>query len=556
MLTDLDIAQSAKMKKITEVSEYLGIKEEELSLYGKYIAKVEQTTIKRVQDNPNGTLIFVTAITPTPAGEGKTTTTIGLSDALNDLGKKAMAVIREPSLGPVFGVKGGAAGGGYAQVVPMEEINLQFTGDIPAVGIANNLLAAMTDNHIQHGNELGIDIRRVSWRRVIDMNDRALRQVIVALGGTGNGYPRETGFDITAASEIMAILGMAKNMDDLKERLGRIIIGYTRKREPITAKDLKATGAMAIVLRNAIKPNLVQTLENHPVFIHGGPFANIAHGASTITSIKLALKLSDYVITEGGFASDLGGEKFMDIVSRIGELHPSAVVLVATIRALKMHGGLAKDELKEENMEALKKGLANLGKHIENMRIFGLPVVVALNKFITDSDTEIALVRDFVKESGARFALSEVWEKGGEGGKELANEVIEAIQKDKNNFHFLYELDDSIEEKIYKIATNMYGADDVVYTDKAKKDIKLIKKIGYSNLPICMAKTQLSLSDNPKLIGRPTGFKITIREVRLSAGAGFIVPIAGSIMTMPGLPKHPAAENMDISNNGRISGLF
>ncbi len=555
-MTDLEIAQNAKMKKITEVANYIGLDEDELSLYGKYIAKIEPQAAKRTESNPDGTLIFVTAITPTPAGEGKTTTTIGLSDALNDLGKKAMAVIREPSLGPVFGVKGGAAGGGYAQVVPMEEINLQFTGDIPAVGIANNLLAALIDNHIQHGNQLGIDVRRISWRRAVDMNDRALRQVIVALGGTGNGYPRETGFDITAASEIMAILGMAKDIEDLKERMSRIIIGYTRKREPITAKDLKAVGAMAIVMRNAIKPNLVQTLENHPVFIHGGPFANIAHGASTISSIKLALKLADYVITEGGFASDLGGEKFMDIVSRVGKFRPSVVVLVATVRALKMHGGLAKDQLKEENIDALKKGLGNLGKHIENMQSFGLPVVVALNKFVTDTDAEIKLVEEFAKEKGARFALSEVWEKGGEGGKALAEEVLKAASEDKNNFRFLYELNESIEDKIYKIATKMYGAKGVVYTDSAKKDLKLIKKIGYENLPICMAKTQLSLSDNPKLIGRPENFEITIREVRLSAGAGFIIPIAGSIMTMPGLPKHPAAENMDISGDGKISGLF
>ncbi len=555
-MTDLEIAQKANMKRITEVAETLGIEEDDLSLYGKYIAKIEKGAFEKVKDNPDGKLIFVTAITPTPAGEGKTTTTIGLSDALNDLGKKAMAVIREPSLGPVFGVKGGAAGGGYAQVVPMEEINLQFTGDIPAVGIANNLLAAMIDNHIQHGNQLGIDVRRITWRRAVDMNDRALRQTIVALGGTGNGYPRETGFDITAASEIMAILGMANGMNDLKERLGRIIVGYTRKKEPVTAKDLKAVGAMAIVLRNAINPNLVQTLENHPVFIHGGPFANIAHGASTITSIKLALKLADYVITEGGFASDLGGEKFMDIVSRNGGFRPSVAVVVATVRALKMHGGLAKDELKEENIEALKKGLANLAKHIENMRKFGLPVVVALNKFITDTDAELKVVEEFVKSQGARFALSEVWEKGGEGGKALAAEVLNAIENDKNEFRFLYDLDESVEDKIYKIATEMYGAKGVDYTDSAKKDLRLIKKIGYANLPICMAKTQMSLSDNPKLIGRPEGFTVTIREVRLSAGAGFIVPISGSIMTMPGLPKHPAAENMDIDENGKITGLF
>ncbi len=555
-MTDLEIAQAAHMKNIADVAKTVGINEDELSFYGKYIAKVERTVEQRVANNPDGKLIFVTAITPTPAGEGKTTTTIGLSDALNDLGKKTMAVIREPSLGPVFGVKGGAAGGGYAQVVPMEEINLQFTGDIPAVGIANNLLAAMIDNHIQHGNELKFDIRRITWRRAVDMNDRALRQTIVALGGTSNGYPRETGFDITAASEIMAILGMAHDLKDLKERLGRIIVGYTRKREPITAKDLKAVGAMAIVLRNAINPNLVQTLENHPVFIHGGPFANIAHGASTIRSIKLALKLADFVITEGGFASDLGGEKFMDIVSRRGGFHPSVVVLVATVRALKMHGGLAKDELKEENIEALKKGLGNLGKHIENMRTFGLPVVVALNKFVTDTEKELKVVEDFVKEQGARFALSEVWEKGGQGGIALAKEVLDAIENDKNDFHYLYDVNEKIEDKVYKIATKMYGAKDVVYTDDAKKDIKLIRKIDYENLPICMAKTQLSLSDNPKLIGRPEGFTVTIRNVRLSAGAGFIIPISGSIMTMPGLPKHPAAENMDIDENGKITGLF
>jgi len=555
-MTDLEIAQKAKMKSIQEIAQIAGLDNNEIIPFGKYIAKVDLTAYKKRAEEENGKLVFVTAITPTPAGEGKTTLTIGLADALNDLGHKAMAVIREPSLGPVFGVKGGAAGGGYAQVVPMEEINLQFTGDIPAVSIAHNLLAAMVDNHISHGNQLGIDVRRAMWRRVIDMNDRALRGVIVGLGGVGNGYPRETGFDITAASEIMAILCLAQDLQDLKERISHVIVGFTREREPVTAKELNAVGAMAILLRNAIKPNIVQTIENHPVFIHGGPFANIAHGASTLTSIKLALKLSDYVVTEGGFASDLGGEKFMDIVGRVGGFTPSAVVIVATLRALKMHGGLSKKEMKEENIEALTKGLPNLGKHIENMLSFGLPVIVALNKFVTDTDKEIATVERYVKRSGVGFAVADVWGKGGKGGQSLAEEVMEAIQEDTNDFHFLYQLDAPVKEKIKTIAYNMYGASNVVYTKEAKKALKRIEKLGYNNLPVCIAKTQLSLSDDPKLKGRPEGFDITIRDIRLSAGAGFIVPIAGNIMTMPGLPKISAAESMDITKDGEITGLF
>ena len=555
-MTDLEIAQSARMKNIQEIAQSIGLNDDELIPFGKYIAKVRLNAYEKRKTKKDGKLIFVTAITPTKAGEGKTTVTIGLGDALNDLSQKAISVIREPSLGPVFGIKGGAAGGGYAQVVPMEEINLQFTGDIPAVGIAHNLLAAMIDNHIFHGNKLGIDVRRIVWPRVLDMNDRALRSIIVGLGGISNGYPRETGFDITAASEIMAILCLAEDMDDLKTRLSRIIVGFTRKGTPITAKDLNATGAMAIVLRNAINPNLVQTLENHPVFIHGGPFANIAHGASSIISIKLALKLADYVITEGGFASDLGGEKFMDIVSRVGHFNPSAVVITATIRALKMHGGLKKEELNEENTEALKKGLPNLGKHIENMQSFGVPVVVALNRFVTDTEREISVVEEYVRKYNAGFAVADVWGKGGKGGEALAKEVLKAINENKNNFHFLYSLDSPVKEKIKTIACNMYGARNVVYTREAERALKRIDKLGYSNLPICMAKTQLSLSDDSKVKGRPENFDVTIRDVRLSAGAGLIVPIAGDIMTMPGLPKIPAAENMDITKDGKITGLF
>ncbi len=555
-MLDLEIAQNAKMKCIKEVAEDIGLKDSEISLYGKHIAKVDLATYKNRVKRTDGKLIFVTAITPTPAGEGKTTTTIGLADALNDLGQKSMAVIREPSLGPVFGVKGGAAGGGYAQVVPMEEINLQFTGDIPAVDAAHNLLAAMIDNHIYHGNKLGIDIGHIAWGRTVDMNDRALRKVQVGLDSTSSDYPRETRFDITAASEIMAILCLARNLEDLKQRIARIIIGFTKEKKPVTAKDLNVAGAMAIVLRNAIKPNLVQTIENHPVFVHGGPFANIAHGASTLTSIKLALKLSDYVVTEGGFASDLGGEKFMDIVSRAGGFNPSVVVIVATIRALKMHGGLRKNELKEENIEALQRGLPNLSKHIENMQLFGLPVVVALNKFSTDTDREIAIVEAFVKANGVRFAVSNVWESGGKGGKTLGAEVLDAARNDENHFHFLYKLDTSIKEKISSIACNMYGAKNIIYTEKAESALRLIDELNYSGLPVCIAKTQLSLSDNSKLKGRPEGFDVTIRDVRLSSGAGFIVPMAGNIMTMPGLPGIPAAESMDITEEGEITGLF
>ena len=555
-MTDLEIAQSAKMKDIQEIAQRIGLNDNELVPFGRYIAKVMLGAYEKRKTEKDGKLIFVTAITPTKAGEGKTTVTIGLGDALNDLNRKAISVIREPSLGPVFGIKGGAAGGGYAQVVPMEEINLQFTGDIPAVGIAHNLLAAMVDNYIFHKNKLDIDVRRVTWRRAMDMNDRALRNIIVGLGGISNGYPRETGFDITAASEIMAILCLAEDFEDLKARLSRIIVGFTRKRMPITAKDLNAVGAMAIVLRNAIKPNVVQTLENHPAFVHGGPFANIAHGASSIISIKLALKLADYVITEGGFASELGGEKFMDIVSRIGHFTPSAVVIVATVRALKMHGGLGKEELKEENVEALKKGLPNLGKHIENMQAFGVPVVVALNRFLTDTDREISIVEEYVKNHNAGFAISDVWGKGGKGGEALAKVVLKAVNEGKNDFHFLYSLDLPVKEKIKTIACSMYGAKDVIYTREAERALKEINKLGYNNLPICMAKTQLSLSDDPKVKGRPEKFDVTIRDVRLSAGAGFIVPIAGDIMTMPGLPKVPAAENMDITKDGKITGLF
>jgi formate--tetrahydrofolate ligase len=552
-MTDYEITKKANIKNIEEVGASIGISKEQLYHYGNYIAKVEPTQIMD-SGKSLGKLIFVTAITGTPLGEGKTTTIIGLNDALNDLGYKTAAVIREPSLGPVFGIKGGATGGGFAQAIPMEDINMQFTGDIPAVEAAHNLLAALIDNHIYHGNVLNIDPRRVLLRRAMDTNDRALRDIIIGLGGVSNGIPRQTGFDITASSEVMAILGLSKNITDLKERLGKIIVGYTYDKKLVNASMLSSTGAMAVILRNAIKPNLVQTLENHPVFVHGGAFANVAYGTSSIISIATALKSSDFVVVEGGFGTDLGGEKFMDIVGRVGGFVPGVAVIVASVRALKLHGGANKKSLTEENVDALNLGLRNLEKHILNMKAFGISVVVALNKFDYDTQKEVSLVRDFVQSKGVKFALSEVWAYGGKGGFDLAREVMSAINE-PNNFHFLYEPQEPIKIKIERIAKTMYGASSVKYTKEAEEDLELIDKAGFSNLLVCMAKTQLSLSDDPKKLGKPDNFDITIREVRVSAGAGFVVPIAGNIMTMPGLPKHPQAMDMDINKEGLISGF-
>ncbi len=556
MKSDIEIAQSAKLKKITEIAAELGIPEEYLMPYGWYKAKVDWRYFSELKEREDGKLIMVTAITPTPAGEGKTTTTIGLTQALVKLGKKAMLCLREPSLGPCFGVKGGAAGGGYSQVLPMEDINLHFTGDIHAVGAAHNLLSAMIDNHIHQGNALNIDPRRVTWGRVVDMNDRSLRKIVIGLGGPAHGVPRESRFDITVASEVMAILCLSRSIDELKERLGNIVVGRTYDKKFVRARDLNAQGAMAALLKDALSPNLVQTIEGVPAFVHGGPFANIAHGTNSIIATRMALKLRDYVVVETGFASDLGAEKFFNIVCRVAGFAPEAVVVVATIRALKMHGGKAKDELDRPDIEALRRGCENLKKHIENVKYFGLPVIVALNRFVSDTEEEIEVVKEVSLNSGARFALSEVWEKGGEGGLDLAREVLEAIERDEKSFRYLYDLDLSIRDKIEKIAQYMYGADGVEYSKIADREITDLERNGFGKLPICMAKTQLSLSDDPSLKGRPSGFKITIRDVMLSAGAGFIVPIAGEIMTMPGLPKKPAAEMIDVDSDGRIIGLF
>ena len=553
--TDIEIAQEAKMLPIMEVAEKLGIELDEVEQYGKYKAKISLDIWERLKDKKDGKLILVTAINPTPAGEGKSTTTVGLGQALVKIGKNAAIALREPSLGPVFGVKGGAAGGGYAQVVPMEDINLHFTGDFHAITTANNLLSAVIDNHINHGNILRIDPRQIVWKRVLDMNDRALREVVVGLGGKANGFVRQEGFMITVASEVMAILCLSKDLMDLKEKLGRVIIGYSYENNPITAAQLNVQGAMALLLKDAIKPNLVQTLENTPAFIHGGPFANIAHGCNSIMATKLGLKLCDYLVTEAGFGADLGAEKFMDIKCRIAELKPAAVVIVATIRALKMHGGVPKANLTEENLEALEKGFPNLEKQVENVASFGVPVVVAINKFYTDTDKEIAFVQEKCKALGIEASLCEVWEKGGEGGIDLANKVVEAAEKE-NSFHFQYDENEGIKEKIEKISRNIYGADGVNYTAKAEKEIKRLQDLKLDKLPICMAKTQYSLSDNPELLGRPSGFNITVKEVRVSAGAGFIVVLTGEIMVMPGLPKVPSAEKMDIDDTGKISGLF
>lgn len=555
--SDIEIAQSVKMKPIEEIAKDAGIKRENLELYGDYKAKVDYNILKDMKDKEDGKLILVTAINPTPAGEGKTTTSVGLGDALNKIGKKVMIALREPSLGPVFGVKGGAAGGGYAQVVPMEDINLHFTGDIHAIGAANNLLAAMIDNHIYQGNELGIDTRKITWKRCVDMNDRQLRFVVDGLGGRTNGVPREDGYDITVASEIMAILCLARDLDDLKEKLKNIVVGYTRDDKPVTAGELKAHGAMAALLKDALKPNLVQTLEHTPTFVHGGPFANIAHGCNSIMATRMALKLADYVVTEAGFGADLGAEKFLDIKCRIAGLKPSAVVIVATVRALKHHGGAPKSELGIENLEALEMGIPNLLKHIENITVkFGLPAVVAINRFPTDTENELKLVEEKCKEYGANVALSEVWAKGGEGGIKLAEEVVRLIEEGENNFKLTYKDEMTIKEKIESVVKEIYGGDGVDYTPAALKEIKKLEENGFGNLPVCFAKTQYSLSDDPKKLGWPKGFKVTVRNVKVSAGAGFIVVLTGEIMTMPGLPKVPAAEKIDIDSTGKISGLF
>ena len=549
MKSDVEIAQGAVMKHVIQVAEELQITQDDLELYGKYKAKLSLEKWETIKSRPDGKLILVTAINPTPAGEGKTTTTVGLGDALHSMGKKVVVALREPSLGPCFGLKGGAAGGGYAQVVPMEDINLHFTGDFHAITTAHNLLAAVIDNHLHHGNALGIDPRRVTWRRVVDLNDRALRSIIGGLGGKINGVPRESGFDITVASEMMAILCLAKDLDDMKVRIGRIVVAYTYDNKIVTADELKVTGALTILFKDAIKPNLVQTLENTPAFVHGGPFANIAHGCNSVMATKFALKLADICVTEAGFGADLGAEKFLNIKCRFAGLKPDAVVIVATVRALKMHGGVAKTELVGENMAALEQGLANLTKHIENIQKFGLPTVVAINAFPTDTSKELEFVREKCVELGAEVALSEVWAKGGVGGLELAEKVLAACDK-PSNFNFIYDENQSIEEKITAIATEIYGADGVNFTQQAQKAIAELTALGFDKTPICMAKTQYSLSDDMTKLGRPKDFSITVREVRVAAGAGFLVALTGDIMTMPGLPKEPAAERMDIDNTG------
>ena len=556
MKSDIEIAQEAELVHIKEVAEKLGINEDELEFYGKYKAKISDELWESVKDREDGKLVLVTAINPTPAGEGKTTTSIGLGEAMALLGKKAVLALREPSLGPCFGIKGGAAGGGYAQVVPMEDLNLHFTGDFHAITSANNLLAALLDNHIQQGNQLGIDPRQVLWKRCMDMNDRALRNIVIGLGSKMDGMVREDHFIITVASEIMAVLCLADNMEDLKRRLGRIIVAYSFDGNPITADDLHATGSMAALLKDAIKPNLIQTLEHNPAIVHGGPFANIAHGCNSVRATKTALKLGDIAITEAGFGADLGAEKFFDIKCRKAGLKPDAVVLVATIRALKYNGGVPKADLAKEDLESLKKGIVNLEKHIENLQKFGVPVVVTLNSFVTDTKEEIAFVENFCKERNCEFALSEVWEKGGEGGIELAKKVLDTLGHKEAHFKPLYEDEMSLMDKIKTIATEIYGADDVTYSKAALKELKHIEEMGMGNFPVCMAKTQYSLSDDASKLGRPTGFTVNVREVYVSAGAGFVVAITGSIMTMPGLPKVPAANNIDVTNDGVITGLF
>ena len=554
--TDIEIAQACEKERITAVAARAGIGEEYIEQYGNYKAKVDYKFLRDHADTPDGKLILVTAITPTPAGEGKTTTSVGLTDGLRRIGKRAMVALREPSLGPVFGVKGGAAGGGYAQVVPMEDINLHFTGDFHAIGAANNLLAAMLDNHIQQGNALGIDPKQITWKRAVDMNDRQLRHIVDGLGGRMQGVPREDGFEITVASEVMAVLCLASDITDLKARLGRMIVGYTYSGKPVTAHDLKAEGAMAALLKDALKPNLVQTLEGTPAFIHGGPFANIAHGCNSITATRMALKCADYVVTEAGFAADLGAEKFIDIKCRMAGIQPSAVVIVATVRALKYHGGVPKSELNHENLEALEKGLPNLLQHVSNIKnVFGLPCVVAINAFPTDTKAELDMVEEKCRELGVNVALSEVWAKGGEGGKALATEVVRLCDE-PNSFHQSYELDTSIMDKLSAICTKIYHADGVQLVGNAVKQIKQIEELGFGNLPICMAKTQYSFSDDASLLGAPKGFTINVRNLKVCAGAGFIVALTGDIMTMPGLPKVPSAEKIDVDENGVISGLF
>lgn len=554
--SDIQIAQECEKKQITEIAEAAGIDEKYLEQYGKYKAKVDYSLLRDKKDEPDGKLILVTAITPTPAGEGKTTTSVGLADGLRKIGKNAIAALREPSLGPVFGIKGGAAGGGHAQVVPMEDINLHFTGDFHAIGAANNLLAAMLDNHIQQGNDLSIDPKQITWKRAVDMNDRQLRHIVDGLGGRMQGVPREDGFDITVASEVMAVLCLASDISDLKERLARIIVAYTYDGKPVTAKDLRAEGAMAALLKDALKPNLVQTIEGTPAFIHGGPFANIAHGCNSITATKMAMKLADYTVTEAGFAADLGAEKFFDIKCRIAGLKPDAVVIVATVRALKYHGGVAKNDLNEENLDALTKGLPNLLQHVSNIKdVFGLPCVVAINAFPTDTEEELTLVEEKCRQMGVNAVISEVWAKGGEGGAALAEEVVRLCQI-PGDFRQSYDLSLSIEEKLNAICKSVYHADGAVLTDNAKKQAKKLKDLGFGNLPICVAKTQYSFSDDPSKLGAPSGFTVTVRNLKVSAGAGFIVALTGDIMTMPGLPKVPAAEKIDVDSDGRITGLF
>lgn len=556
MKNDIEIAQSAKMEPIINIAKKIGLGEDDIELYGKYKCKISLDAIKKLENNKDGKLVLVTAINPTPAGEGKSTVTVGLGQALNKIGKNTVIALREPSLGPVFGIKGGAAGGGYAQVVPMEDINLHFTGDMHAITSANNLLCAAIDNHIHQGNLLRIDSRRIVFKRVMDMNDRALRNIVVGMGGKINGFLREDGFMITVASEIMAILCMASDLEDLKERMGNILIAYNLDGEPVYAKELEVQGAMALLMKDAIKPNLVQTLENTPAIIHGGPFANIAHGCNSIIATKTALKMSDITITEAGFGADLGAEKFLDIKCRYGNLNPDCVVLVATIRALKHHGGVKKDELNISNVDALNKGMKNLEKQIENIKAYGVPVVVAINKFITDSDEEVKAIEDFCKNIGVEVSLTEVWEKGGEGGIDLANKVIKTMETEPSNFKMIYDSEESIKDKILKIVQTIYGGKGVNYTPQALKQMAEIEKFNLDKLPICMAKTQYSLSDNPSLLGRPENFDITVKEVRVSNGAGFIVVLTGDVMTMPGLPKVPAANRMDIKDNGEIVGLF
>ncbi|MGP4079656.1 formate--tetrahydrofolate ligase [Pseudalkalibacillus sp. R45] len=554
--TDIEIAQEAKLLPIKEIAEQLNLSEEEWEPYGRYKAKISLDVMDRLKDTAEGKVVLVTSINPTPAGEGKSTVTVGLGQALNKIGKKALIALREPSLGPSMGIKGGAAGGGYSQVMPMEEINLHFTGDLHAITTANNALSALIDNHIHQGNELNIDTRRIVWKRVVDMNDRSLRNVVVGLGGPVQGVPREDGFDITVASEIMAIFCLAQNVKDLKQRLSKMVVAYDTNKQPVTVKDLGVEGALALLLKDAIKPNLVQTLENTPALIHGGPFANIAHGCNSVIATKMASKLGDYVVTESGFGADLGAEKFLDIKARYGEIDPNLVVVVATVRALKMHGGVPKDQLGEENLDALAKGMVNLEKHLETVKAFGLPFVVALNHFVKDTDREVEYVKEWCAKNGVEVAVAKVWADGGQGGEELAHKVVDMIESAENNYKPLYTLELPIEEKIETIARIVYGADGVDFSPKAKKQLKEFADHGWDNLPVCMAKTQYSLSDDPTLLGRPKGFRIQIRELRASIGAGFVVALTGNVMTMPGLPKKPAALNMDVNEDGQAVGLF